>query len=165
MIPFQVHLGTIDIPSEAQPVRNVILGGKQSRSEPDFWVVYQVGAFQPGFFDDLDPNGGLMTAGMSSQASAASNDTEAGTIVFAEVMRELVETTSGTTISLQDLKKAISVHEIGHEFGIEEGILYGLLMDVQSVRGVQPSNLNSLEWSGLGLRRIMLTRQPGDNPQ
>jgi hypothetical protein len=61
-----------------------------------------------------------------------------------------------------NLKKAISIHEIGHEFSMGDSLLFGALMDKDQVCSqAMQSHLNDLNWSGGSLKLIMTTRKPG----
>jgi len=164
--PFEVHTGSVTLASEQTAAADLVVANKQSVSEAAFWVVYQIGAFQPGFAVENDPDGaGGLATGASSWFTGATDDAHAGTLVFAEALREMAENVPINVIGVPDLQAAISVHEIAHEFRMEDTPIFGPLMVSKTVTAAStPSQLAALIWSGKGLRYIMLTNQPGHSP-
>ena len=166
-VAFDVHVGDDDTtPIERADIRAAVSANKGSTSEAGFWVVYQLGGFQGRMNEEGDPDaGGTECAGVSSVFSAPLNDGEAGTLVYAETIRDICEHDATITISIPDLKAVVSVHEVAHEFGLGDGAAYGSLMD-GSVLFVAntPAKVNALNLSAEGLRAIMLTEQPGHDP-
>ena len=164
-VTFLVHTGGSTLQTERQAQLDLVGANKQSQILNDFWVVYQIGAYQPGFTAEFDPNSGGVASGGSSQFSLASTDAQAGTVVFAEAAREQAENFPQNTISVGSLEQAVSIHEIAHEFGLLDGLQHGLLMDASTIGGAgTQSQLDQLQWNGSGLRLIMLTLRPGHSP-
>ena len=114
--------------------------------------------------EEYDPNHDDATFGVSSVFSKPVNDTEAGTIVYAESIRDSPENDPSVSISIPNLKKVTSIHEIGHEFGMTDGLDQGPLMDATALVANTQAKVDALIWNGEGLRLIMLTKQPGHAP-
>jgi len=161
---FDVHIGQVGVPSEQSATRALVAANKQSHGEPGFWVVYQLGAFQPAYDSEFDPSTGDIGPGASSLFSGATNDSEAGTVIYAETLRENAENVPGAVIGVALLRAAVSVHEIGHEFGMGDMPQFGNLMVAPAVVQTQPTSANDLQWSGLSLLYIIVTSQPGHAP-
>lgn len=166
-VAFDVHVGDDNTDAvERASIRATVLANKGSRSEPLFWVIYQLGGFQGRTDEEVDPSADPGTAGVSSFFSQAPADTRAGTIVYAESSRDVPETSGAGFIGVANLRAVTSVHEAAHEFGLADGSIHGSLMDAPQIGAAdtQPE-LDALQINGPGFRLFMLTEQPGHDPQ
>lgn len=169
IVPFALHIGTDPLAdpdvSQANELQDTIRTNKGSRSEPGFWVAYQLGAFQGHLSTSADPRIGEAIYGVTNTI-AATSDSEAGSAVFAETIRDQAENDNATTVRVSDLRRLTSIHELGHQFGMDDTGLHGPLMVVDRISTANSSaEVDRLAFNGRGLRKIMTTKQPGHDPQ
>jgi len=167
-VTFDIHIGDDNTDAtERTDIKVTVKANKGSKSESGFWVVYQLDAFQGRMDEDKDPNPSTGTSGVSSVFSQPADDSEAGTILYAEGIREISENSGPSIkISVPNHKKAASIHEIGHEFGMTDGPTHGPLMNGADIFVADTqAKVDALIFNGKGLRKIMLTKQPGHDPQ
>lgn len=140
--------------------RAKVKDNKQSTSSADFWVIYQLSAFQGRVDEDCDTSFEGVILGVSSVWSHPTDDTEAGTIIYRESTRDAVLSRIAT--SEADLWSLTSVHESGHEFGLDDGTTDGPMMDGSYIsRTINQTEVDAAIFNGSGHRKIMIRSFPG----
>jgi hypothetical protein len=160
-VTFETNIGTEGTLEDAMAkVKAKVRANKQSMSSSDFWVIYQLGAFQQSVYRDTDPNDEYGQGGVSSIYSDARDDAEAGTMLFRETQRDAK--LAGLLVSETNLWRLASVHESGHEFGLFDGDVDGPLMNDSNIRAaVTQAQVDALVFSGEGLKKITRKSFPG----
>jgi hypothetical protein len=170
IVPFTSHLAGISFDTNAdgavvEALTTLIGQHKATRSEPGFWVVYQLGAFQSHVEQARDPDDDSGAAGGVTIAVDSANAGNAGSAVFAETLRDLSEGAARPAFVLW--RQLTSIHEAGHQFGLEDQDSHGTLMgatlggDSHILNAETQADADALAFSGAALRRIMTTTQPG----
>jgi hypothetical protein len=163
-VDFETNIGTAGTDADEQAaIKAKVKANKKSTSSEDFWVIYQLGAFQGRVNEDCDPNTEDPTLGVSSFFSKPADDTEAGTLLYREVTLDAAKNlTAIVKISEANLWSATSVHESGHEWGMTDGATDGPLMNpIDVIAADTPAKVNALVFNGSGLRKIILKNFPG----
>lgn len=163
-VPFQHQVGTEAVlATEVGQYRNIISANKQASSSPGFWLVYQLGIFQLAVHRDTDPRSSGLYGGVSLGSNAwpdinARDDIEAGTMIFAESLREWSEIRS---LNHQEAVQVTSVHEVAHQFELQHIPTHGSIMFEPGSLGIMHAGQT---FGNAGFRFMMTTLQPGHNP-
>jgi hypothetical protein len=137
---------------------------RQSESSPDgeFWAVYFVGAYQGAVLEDGDH---IRNSPFDpTVASAPGITVKVGfhappSFVFRETVRD-VKQRPDWKISEDELVKFVSLHELGHQFGMHDED--GPIMTESVLKAADsPEKLSQLVFSGANLRRIITWKVPG----
>jgi hypothetical protein len=157
IIPFVMNVGDDETDSDEE-IRKLFDVHKQSEATPDFWIAYQIGAFQPNLAEDGDPSGSWLL-GYSAGATSF-NSARSGSIVFTETIADYVTGNNQVTANLNTVCRAASLHEVGHLFALLHDT--GGVMDENKLyKADTPELVLQLGFTGSGLYGITKARAPG----
>lgn len=138
---------------------------RQSKSEPDFWVVWVTGAFQGPLQRDLDHLGDDGKFHPLFGTSWGDLLTGGRAILFCEVAVDIYGTSNAPRLPVDDFWELILAHELGHQFGLADNIEDGKLMDMESIFGAGIDFEKQLRFSGSGLLKIVRNQDPRGRTQ
>ena len=165
-VTFETNLGTSDSQiDEATISKAKIKANKQGVSTADFWVIYQLGAFQGRVDLDNDPDTELSGSGLTLKGTsgdfAPADDKEAGSLIFAEVCKDQ-SVLNQAHLSFANWKKVVSVHEAAHSFDLDDGPSDGSLFVYTTIfNATTQADMDALTISGTGLKKIISKNFPG----
>ena len=167
-VPFRLYVSYAEFGTQqywddwAATIRNPATGAwySQAQCDNDFWVVYQLGAFQDNIFDDYDPDGGAYS--LFGRRRASTNQS----FLFAETMVDALATTrADRRCDYATLRQIVSVHETAHCFaGVWDGPQWGTLMAGGQYGMPTDVALQNITLSPLALRCVISTTYPGEEP-
>lgn len=165
-VEFETNIGTEGTPPGFQDddgylrLKQKIRANKQSRSSRDFWVVYQLGAFQPHVGEDGDPMFGPNSYG-STIGLVVEDEREAGSILYRETVRDHALDFSDKIAEI-GLWPVTSVRQSGRMFDMIDSGGDGSLMTFADVfSATSAEKVEALVFSGAGLRKIITKSYPG----
>ena len=87
-------------------IKDLIAANRQAVSHAEFWIVYQLGAFQLAPDRDRDPDTEGWSMGESSMTTVPATGDKAGTVIFLEVIKDKQP---DAAMSFDSLRKVISL--------------------------------------------------------
>ncbi|MBI2565857.1 MAG: hypothetical protein HYV63_02325 [Candidatus Schekmanbacteria bacterium] len=133
---------------------------KQAPSSSDFWVAYILGAYQGRVDLDNDPYAEEHDGGIGGRGDAGPY-----ALVYRETVRDVIrDPWAGVTTSETDAWALTAVHEIAHQFRLQDNLSDGPLMSYVAMGTADTqAELDALQFSGTGLRKIAAVDLYGRN--
>ncbi|MBI2571631.1 MAG: hypothetical protein HYV63_31865, partial [Candidatus Schekmanbacteria bacterium] len=160
-VPFKLNVGTLATDAnEIEEKDDLVRANKQATSSSDFWVAYVLGAFQGRVDHDNDPYAEAHDGGIGGRGESGPF-----ALVYRETVRDLIgDPWAGATTSEADLWALTAVHEIAHQFRLQDKQADGPLMNYDAVTTADTqAELDALQFSGTGLRKIAAVDLYGRN--
>ncbi len=157
-VSFKINIGTDgQLSTTNEEFKAVATEAKQTLAERNFWVVWQVGAFQGSVTEDGDPDiTEPSQLGLTRHLVGPSEFT--GSMVFRETVEDRYEQLSWGGV-VDDHLQITSAHELAHHFGVGDAG-YGSLMDGWQHSLNASADKNKKVLNGKALRKVILRDIP-----
>jgi hypothetical protein len=154
-VPFSLNIGSFT-PADGEASPAYVNAYKDTDAENDFWVIYQLGAFQGELKGDADPDSEIRPRAVEFGARVSSLIPWIYlTLVFNEALYDLSAGGSPRHDDVNSLRQSTSAHEAAHCFGVPDRVLV-----LQGLMGSISDNLDNQLLSSEELGIVMRALRP-----